>query len=391
MIKSVGKNRCCGCEGCVQACPKHCISMVEDAEGFLYPQVDTQSCVKCGRCLKVCPILNKLECSNPVAGYAYRSTNEELLKRTSSGGFFTAAAEKILDGGGVVFGAAFNDQNEVVHCFIETEGDLDKLRRSKYVQSRIGTAYLDCKRFLEGGRKVLFCGTPCQVKALNLFLGDKPANLITIDFVCHGVPSPDVFKRYLEEIAKSKGGTAEQICEINFREKDGGYSYSFGYSVGQRRMIESPRENKFLRGFLGDLYLRRSCHSCPAKGFTSGSDYTMCDFWTVKKYMPDFPLGDVPGVNQVFVHSDKLKMFEQENTSANIRKFNVEDGRLIQCWAKRSVPLTWRRKKFFSMFTRGQMSLSEMILKTLRRTPVEVMKDLAKRSLGRILSGVGLR
>lgn len=386
MIDKVLKSMCCGCEACVQACPKRCVSMVENAEGFLYPQADNQKCVKCGRCLKVCPALNKLESSRPVAGYAYRSTDDELLKKTSSGGFFTAAAEKVLEENGVVFGAAFNDQNEVVHCFIENEGDLDKLRRSKYVQSRIGTAFVDCKRFLEGGRKVLFCGTPCQVKALNLFLGNKPTNLITIDFVCHGVPSPGVFKRYLEELARDKGGNIAQLHEINFRAKGFGYSYSFAFAFAFAfaHYMENPHDNIFLRGFLRDVYLRRSCHNCSSKGFTSGSDYTMCDFWTVKKHMPKFPLGEVPGVSQVFVRADKLKIFERTISNAVAVPFDVCDKRLIQRWAIDSVPLTWRRKKFFELFPQKK-SFAKTTEIVTRRTLIELVNETPRKVVGRAL------
>ena len=391
MIESVGENRCCGCEACVQACPKHCISMVENAEGFLYPQVDAQNCVKCGRCLKVCPVLNELERPKPVAGYAYRTTDEALLKQTSSGGFFTAVAERVLEESGVVFGAAFNDQNEVVHCFIENKDDLDKLRRSKYVQSRIGTSFADCKRFLEDGRKVLFCGTPCQVKALNLFLGNKPTNLITIDFVCHGVPSPGVFKRYLEELARDKGGDVAQLHEINFRAKGFGYSYSFAFAFAFAHYMENPNDNIFLRGFLRDVYLRRSCYKCSAKGFSSGSDYTMCDFWTVRKHMPKFPLGEVPGVSQVFVHRDKMRMFVANSAGAIVMPFDVCDSRIVPRWAKVSVPLTWRRKRFFELFERGHMKMAEIVGEVSGQTLLERMIGSSRKYVGRLLRSIGAR
>lgn len=391
MIDNVTKSLCCGCEACLQTCPTHCIEMIADQEGFPLPKVDLNKCMDCGKCSKVCPAIVKTPKISPVAGYAYRTKDEELLRKTSSGGFFTAAAEKVLSRGGVVFGAAFNAKNEVVHTYIESPDELDSLRRSKYVQSRIGNTFVDCRRFLDAGRLVLFCGTPCQVKALNLFLGKKYDCLVTIDFVCHGVPSPGVFKRYLEELAHEKGGGINDLHEINFRAKNLGYSYSFAFAFAFAHYVENPHDNIFLRGFLHDVYLRLSCHNCQAKGFTSGSDYTMCDFWTVKKHMPDFPIGEVPGVNQVFVHSDKLRMFEQENAHAYIRKFDVEDSRLIQCWAMRSVPLTWRRQMFFSMLEQGQLSLSEIILKVLRRKPVEVVNGFIKRFVGRILSGIGLR
>jgi coenzyme F420-reducing hydrogenase beta subunit len=152
MISIVSRDKCCGCEACVQICPTGCISLKEDDEGFLLPQLDVKKCINCSKCDSVCPILNKIDPQPVLTCYAYRTKNEELLKRTSSGGFFSYAAEKVLVNRGVVFGAAFKDRNEVEHQFIESIEDLDRLRRSKYVQSRIGTSFIDCKRFLHDGR-----------------------------------------------------------------------------------------------------------------------------------------------------------------------------------------------------------------------------------------------
>lgn len=388
MVDSVSKNDCCGCEACSQACPVHCIDMREDKEGFLFPKVDASRCLKCGKCTKVCPVLNDTQRQKPNASYAYRSNDEELLKKTSSGGFFTAAAEKVLAIDGVVFGAAFNEKNEVVHAYVESSDELDSLRRSKYVQSRVGNAFVRCKRFLDDGRKVLFCGTPCQIRALKLFLGREYASLTTIDFVCHGVPSPGVYRRYLEELAKKKDRVLSDLHDVNFRDKGLGYAYSFSFSFSFSSSFfrENPKENIFLKGFLADLYLRRSCHNCKAKGFSSGADYTMCDFWTVEKFLPGFADKAVPGVSQVFVFNDKLDLFGVNGTN-KVCKLDLKQKGIVQKWALQSVPMTRHRAIFYESQVAGarvadsvmagcETTMFERFVSSARRVVVWALKKI---------------
>lgn len=165
MISILDKKKCCGCSACAQRCPKHCIKMIEDSEGFLYPKVDGDTCIDCGLCERVCPIQNPGEDRVPLAVYAAKNPNEVIRRQSSSGGIFTILAEQIIDEGGVVFGAAFNDKWEVEHSYVENKEQLVKFRGSKYVQSRIGESYKDAKSFLKEGRRVLFSGTPCQIAA----------------------------------------------------------------------------------------------------------------------------------------------------------------------------------------------------------------------------------
>lgn len=170
MISILDKKKCCGCSACAQRCPKHCIKMIEDSEGFLYPKVDGDTCIDCGLCERVCPIQNPGEDRVPLAVYAAKSPNEVIRRQSSSGGIFTILAEQIIDEGGVVFGAAFNDKWEVEHSYVENKEQLVKFRGSKYVQSKIGESYKDAKSFLKEGRRVLFSGTPCQIAALKKYL-----------------------------------------------------------------------------------------------------------------------------------------------------------------------------------------------------------------------------
>ena len=205
MIQILDKSQCCGCTACVSICPKQCITMREDEEGFLYPVVDSSHCIDCNLCKKVCPELYPKEMREPLHVYAAKHKNEQVRLASSSGGIFTLLAEKIIDEGGVVFGVRFNNNWDVVHDYTETMEGLAVFRGSKYVQSYMGDCYLKAKSFLEQGRKVMFTGTPCQIAGLKNFLRKDYDNLLTVDVVCHGVPSPKVWQVYLDEIAR-KGG-----------------------------------------------------------------------------------------------------------------------------------------------------------------------------------------
>ena len=200
MITVTDKNNCCGCSACVQACPKQCISMQQDAEGFLYPQVDTSSCIECGLCEKVCPFIHPYEARTPEYTFAAINNNEQIRMESSSGGTFTLLAEQIINEGGVVFGARFDENWQVTIDYTERIDGLAAFRGSKYVQARVGDTYAKCANFLKAGRKVLYSGTPCQIAGLKHYLRKEYDNLITVDFVCHGVPSPKVWEKYLHEL-----------------------------------------------------------------------------------------------------------------------------------------------------------------------------------------------
>lgn len=324
MIHITDKKDCCGCNSCVQRCPKSCITMHEDEEGFLYPEVDESKCIHCGLCENVCPVIYKAEGRKPIAVYAAKNRNEEIRRQSSSGGVFTALAEEVIKEGGVVFGVRFNENWEVVHGYTESLDGLSAFRGSKYVQSRVGDSFLQVESFLKSGRKVLFSGTPCQVAGLHRFLRRRYENLLTVDFICHGVPSPGVWREYLkEETARQCGGKNSVLSHpivkegdvlienISFRDKRLGwkkYSFALTLSVpighGEKNTVllsESLNKNIFLRGFLANLYLRPSCYACPAKSFKSESDLTIGDFWSIERVMPE--VWDDKGVSVVFVNT----------------------------------------------------------------------------------------
>lgn len=322
MIHITDKSQCCGCTVCVSVCPKRCIRMIEDDEGFLYPEVDGAACINCGVCEQVCPELCSADARTPVLVYAAKNRNEEIRMASSSGGIFTLLAEKIIDCGGVVFGARFDVNWDVVHDYAETREGLVAFRGSKYVQSRMGDCYQKAKSFLLQGRKVMFTGTPCQIAGLKNFLRKDYDNLFTVDVVCHGVPSPKVWQIYLNEIASQgeknsvlshHNGGKMRIENVDFRSKSSGWKkYSFALTLSEatadgekNTVLRSTNfyKNPYMNAFLLDLSLRLSCYNCPAKGGKSGSDLTIADFWGINEILPNFD--DDKGISLVLVYSEK--------------------------------------------------------------------------------------
>lgn len=306
MIKILHKEDCCGCEACREVCPRQCISMQRDGEGFLYPVVDASLCVDCGACERVCPVINRAEISEPLRSYAAKHREDSLRRESSSGGVFSLLASEVLKGGGVVFGAVFNANWEVEHSYTETLEGLAAMRQSKYSQSRIGGMYAEVKRFLKDGKRVLFSGTPCQISGLKKYLGREYDGLLVVDCACHGVPSAKVFDRYLDE--KNSEQTAvcrADISSVSFRDKTLGIeNLRFEVKTAENVVVSEPTSvNPFMRGFHNDLYLRPSCYNCPVKGGRSSSDITIADLWSIKKVAPKF--GDALGVSLVVVNTQK--------------------------------------------------------------------------------------
>lgn len=317
MIEIKNKTQCCGCGACEQRCPKRCISMHEDEQGFLYPQVNVEQCVNCGLCEQACPVLHPYSAREPLETYAAINPNEEIRLKSSSGGVFTAIAESVIRKGGVVFGARFNEKWEVIHDYTETVDGLAAFRGSKYVQSRIGKSYLKVGEFLKQGRKVLFSGTPCQIAGLKSFLRKDYSNLITVEVACHGVSSPLIWKSYLELIKKN--GT---IKTISFRNKSKGWK-NFCFLVEQetKTILEPFNENIYMRGFLENIFLRPSCYECPFKAGRSLSDFTIADFWGIQ-FFEELSDDDL-GTSLVLVNTLKgLSLWNQ--TSLNHTDINFE-------------------------------------------------------------------
>lgn len=299
------KKDCCGCYGCALSCPKQCITMMRDAEGFWYPKIDEARCVKCGLCEKVCPVLNAVPTDENVRPAAYAAVNQQETVRlqSSSGGVFSALAQQVLEDGGVVFGAAWSEGfREVRHIAVEDAAQLQLLRGSKYVQSTMGDCYAQAKTALQEGRKVLFSGTPCQAEGLHTFLGKEYDNLLIVDIVCHGVPSPAVWQRYLKECEQTAGAPAQSV---QFRSKDTGwqsYKVRIDFENGTSQALPGSAD-PFMNAFIRNACLRQSCHDCRFKKLNRVSDVTLADFWGIEDICPE--MDDNKGTSLVLVHSEK--------------------------------------------------------------------------------------
>ena len=301
---SIDKKACCGCHACAQVCPKQCITMKADSEGFLYPQVNAADCIRCGACETVCPSLQARPEPQSEAPQAYAVVNrdEETRRQSSSGGVFTLLAAQTIHHGGVVFGAAMaDDQYSVRHIAVETVEGLAALRGSKYLQSEIGRTYLQARKALQAGREVLFSGTPCQIKGLNTFSQKDCPNLLCVDVICHGVPSPKLWKAYAQYV-EAKAET--KLVHVNFRCKDSGWT-NFGIKridPNHKAMYVSKDKDPYMRMFLRDYCLRPSCYACIAKPQKS-SDLTIADFWGIDKVLP--AMDDGKGVSLVIARTKK--------------------------------------------------------------------------------------
>lgn len=315
MINIKNKELCCGCEACIQKCPKQCISKKVDNEGYVYPYVNTDNCINCNLCQKVCPIYNEESERPPMYVYASKNKNEEIRRNSSSGGLFFEIAKKVIDKNGVVFGAKFDSNWNVVHDYTEEVSGLIKFQGSKYVQSSINGAYKKAESFLKQNRLVLFSGTPCQISALLHFLRRKYDNLITLDVVCHGVPNYKVWQKYLFE---EFGENRKFIQSISFRNKDEGW-LKFKMKIIFNKNISScisangeiqeyskyHRQTSFFKGFLTQYFLRPSCYQCKFRSGKSGSDITLADFWGFENFSNEW--GDDKGVSLVLINSSKGK------------------------------------------------------------------------------------
>ena len=354
MIRLNEKKDCCGCSACVSVCPKSCIAMQEDDEGFLYPVLDINACIDCDLCQKVCPVINQADNRMPLKTYAAKNQNEAIREQSSSGGIFTLLAEQTIAQGGMVFGAEFDKKWEVRHVAAKSQAELAAFRGSKYLQSRIENTYSQAETLLKEGKEVLFSGTPCQIAGLKGYLRKEYKNLLTVDFVCHGVPSPAVWREYLKCILKEKKKTVGDISEICFRNKESGWkNYSITISPsGIANQLFS--KNLFMRGFLHDLYLRPSCYDCPAKKFKSGSDITLGDYWGIQQILPLFD--DDKGVSLIMTNTHKgetvwqsLKTEQHETTYHDALKNNPP--------IEKSASLKFERTVFYRNFAKENLQV----------------------------------
>lgn len=365
MININKKQDCCGCYGCINVCSQNCIEMKNDNEGFWYPDINKNKCINCALCEKVCPVINNVNKKQfKVEAYACKNNNEKVRVGSSSGGIFTLLCQYAINNNGVVFGATFDKEFNVVHSYCETMSECEKFRGSKYVQSSIGNTYKQAKKFLNEGRIVLFSGTQCQIKGLNLYLGKKYKNLIAVDIVCHGVPSPAVFKKYKLNLEKKYNSSAQRIA---FREKNKGwklYSVEFLFkNLTEYRKIFI--NDVYMKGFLKDLYLRPSCYECKAKNYSSGSDIVLADYWGVQNKHPEFD--DDKGVSLILISSQKGKeIFNKINNNMSFLKTDLDYAVINNSCIIKSVKYNNKREEFFYNLNKNHENIELIIEKCCR-------------------------
>ena len=347
MITITDKSQCCGCWACENVCPKSCIRMEEDNEGFRYPKVNTEKCIECGLCEKVCPIKQPRQNDTVPESFVVQNKNAQILRNSTSGGFYSAIANYVIEKGGVVFGAAFDENMTLRHTYSETLEGCTRFRGSKYVQSLIGDSYTQAKKFLDAGRLVVFSGTPCQVAGLYGYLRNrKYENLITVDLVCHGTPSPRLLRKYLAyhaTLAKSK--------VVDYRSRDKYYGYDFSTATitfaDASKQYHKGKESDLMLGlYFKDLISRPSCYQCHFKTLHRISDITIFDCWDASSVSKKF---SNKGATNVFIHTEKGKaVFEQLKSDfiwapSNIVPIIKRDGVMI----KHCVPMNTKRDDFF--------------------------------------------
>lgn len=322
MIKIQDKKNCSGCSACESICPVNAIRMVNDCEGFLYPRVDISKCINCNLCSKRCPKIN-YKCKKVVLNKAYAAycKEESVRQASSSGGLFTVLAEVILESGGVVFGAAFDENNNVKHKMVDNLQNLREIVGSKYVQSDTREVYVLARQYLKQGKKVLFSGTACQIEGLLSYLTqDLHKNLYCIDLICLGVPSPYVWQKYKQLFIPRAN-----ITNINFKDKMFGWNkfhMHFGFADGKDLYIRGIY-NEYMQTYFRKYNLRPSCYSCQFKSKHRKSDITLADCWGITDFAQD--MNDNKGCSSVIVHSQKgIELFESVKNRLFYREILTE-------------------------------------------------------------------
>ena len=322
------KEKCVGCKSCEQSCPKHCISMVDNEEGFWYPAADEKKCVECGKCLRTCPVENETQHRNtPQKVLAWRNKSDADIMRSASGGAADSAAKAVLQIGGVVYGAAYDEQLEVSHVEVERNAEREKLQSSKYVQSDPKDSYSKVEQRLADGKSVLYTGTPCQIAGLYAFLGGDKPNLYTVDLICHGVPSPKFFKKYIEYQNKEMD---DRVIYFNFRSKDKkGWGTQYLLKTKTKTKTKPLSLDRYGKHFMdGDCY-RESCYQCAYANISRVGDITVGDFWGVAKSHPEF--NSPKGVSSVFVNTTKgQELFEKMKSFAEIEQATLAEAMVKQ-------------------------------------------------------------
>ncbi len=338
---------CSGCFACANICPKDAITLPANFEGFYFPVIDQEKCIDCGLCDKVCPQLTKMAGNRMQRAFCGWSNDDAVRKASSSGGIFYALANQILIEGGIVYGASFNYEGIVrLECHSTEDVSLKELMRSKYVQNYIGYAFRRIKADLINGKKVLYCATPCQISGLKSYLGKIDCSqLITIDFICHGVPSMDLLQKHLEYLG------IDNVQEINFRPKNRGWVDDF--EIFYKKDPASPdvkchripwRYDEYYNTFEKYCNIRRSCRNCPYSQGDRASDITIADFWGVKEFNPS--LWDARGISLIIANNDRGVLFVNnlDNEQCTIKDLPLQYAEYVYARDRQSIDSPYQDK-----------------------------------------------
>ena len=381
--KKIKKNECCGCSACNNICPLECITMKSDLEGFWYPEVDYAKCIKCQKCIKVCPAVNKPSTENTLKNaqvIAAYSKDEEIRINSTSGGMFSEIAKYILNNKGKVFGARYNKEHLVEHYKIEEISQIEILRQSKYLQSDILKTFKEAKEELDKENTVLFVGTPCHIAALKNFLGKDYENLLKVDFLCRGVISPEVYKQYLKSLEEKYNS---KIKKVVFKNKTFGW-HRFSTKVifeNGEEYIKDRYTDSYMRGYLeGNLYLRPSCHECQYKTLPRYSDITLGDFWGIEKTKKH--LDQDKGTSIFMINTNKGKeVFEKIKENLNFEEMKLEDIYLgnVALTQKTKYPNLKKKKYFFENYLKEDFE--NLVEKLLKKNILQKIKSTVKKIL----------
>lgn len=376
----IEKNKCTGCAACHDICPVNAIIMKPDAEGFLYPYIDEAHCISCCACERVCPV-DKYNDSkiNDAEAFAAKSRKKNTQMSSASGGIFPEIAKAVLDENGIVWGVAFDQNYQVYHTCIYSSDNLEMLCRSKYVQSNTIDVYKTIREQLRNGQKILFTGTPCQVSGLSRFVGEKlSANLYLVDIICHGVPSPKVWNEYIRELCVYNQETVNNISSIAFKYKDDVRKWNHpGFRVtwnSGREFVDFSNNTWYENGYLGNLFVRPSCHSCSFKDLRSPSDLTIGDFWGCSDVLPD--IFDENGVSVVLSKTEKGNQLITKIKN-RIEYMPISSDIAVKHNARiiKSAPPSRNRSKFWKSFEKMEKKtidkMNRIVDRYTRKTFVE--------------------
>ncbi len=346
-------SNCTGCQACVSICPRNCISMSASSEEFLYPIIDATMCINCNQCDKVCPVLHTQEKSPYTEAFAVKCKTEDKRMHSTSGGVFPLLAGQILEQNGIIFGAVYDENFMAKHISGFDRSNLASFQSAKYVQSAIGSSFIKVEKALKVGTQVLFSGTPCQCEGLKTFLGREYSNLLLVDLICHGVPSPKVWQAYVDYRSK-KENNGIRPKRINMRSKASGwsrYGYSTEFDYGDgfvTRTLNS--QDLYMKAFVGNICLRKSCSNCVAKGIQRCTDITLGDYWGIWDQHPEFD--DDKGTSVVFVHSQKgREMLKQLRDNIDCLEVDIEDAYRENSSMVHSAPAHSGRDEFLAQIT----------------------------------------